>query len=129
MTAYIDAPAAAKLLIEEDESQPLIRYLDDQNPQEQLASSALLETELRRVAVRLDLPQTDVSEVLTRNDLVEPDRSLFDEAGILPGESLRSLDALHLVTAVLIEAQVVVAYDVPLLEAARNLGLTVSSPV
>lgn len=53
-----------------------------------------------------------MGELLARVALVEPQRSLFHEAGLLPGASLRSLDALHLATALRIDAAVVVAYDV-----------------
>ena len=54
--------------------------------------------------------------------------SLFYEAGLLPGRHLRSLDALHLATAVRVDATAVVAYDHRLLEAARSLGLETMSP-
>lgn len=128
MTVYLDTSAAAKLLVEEQESDALADYLDGLEAQEDLVSSALLETELRRVAVREDLLQASVSEVLARVGLVEPGRSLFYEAGLLPGGTLRSLDALHLATALRLDAAVVVAYDVRLLTSARELGLDVVSP-
>jgi predicted nucleic acid-binding protein len=128
VTVYLDTSAAAKLLVEEQESDALADYLDGLEAQEDLASSALLETELRRVATRADLSQASVSEVLARVALVEPGRSLFYEAGLLPGATLRSLDALHLATAVRFDAAVVVAYDLRLLTSARELGLDVVSP-
>jgi len=128
VSVYLDTSAAAKLLVEEAESEALARYLDDLDPEDGPVSSALLESELRRVAVRFNLPQSAVSQVLARVALVEPQRSLFYEAGLLPGVSLRSLDALHLATALRIDAAMVVAYDVRLLDAARSLGLEVSSP-
>lgn len=128
MTVYLDTSAAAKLLVEEQESDALASYLDGLDAEDGLASSALLETELRRVAVRQDLPQASVSNVVARVALVEPGRSLFHEAGLLPGATLRSLDAVHLATALRLDAAVVVAYDVRLLESARGLGLDVLSP-
>lgn len=91
-------------------------------------SSALLETELRRLAVRLGLDQSAVSDLLARVDLVDPPRSLFHEAGLLPGTHLRSLDSLHLATALRVDADTLVAYDARLLDAARSLGLGVHSP-
>lgn len=126
MTDYIDTSAAAKLLVHEAESEALASFLD--KAADAPVSSAMLETELRRVAVRLELSQSAVSEVLARVALIEPQRSLFHEAGLLPGSTLRSLDALHLATALRLDAVVVVAYDLRLLEAARNLGLAVVSP-
>lgn len=128
MTVYLDTSAAAKLLVEEPESAAAARFLDALDPEVYLLSSAILETELRRLAVREDLPQAAVSAVLSRIALVEPGRSLFYEAGLLPGAALRSLDALHLATALRMDAAVVVAYDQRLLESAVELGLDVSSP-
>ena len=127
MTVYLDTSAAAKLLIDEPESEALVHHLDSLDPGEVLASSALLETELRRVAVRQDLAQASVSDVLARVALVDPDRSLFHEAGVLPGATLRSLDALHLATAMRLGAAVV-AYDIRLIESATALGLDIVSP-
>jgi predicted nucleic acid-binding protein len=129
LTIYLDTSAAAKLLVEEAESAALARYLDDLDPGNDLVSSALLETELRRVAVRLQMSQSAVSAVLARVALVDLQRSLVREAGVLPGNNLRSQDALHLATALRMDDAVVVAYDIRLLAAARSLGLEVASPM
>jgi predicted nucleic acid-binding protein len=128
VTVYLDASAAAKLLVDEAESAALTTYLDAVSAEQGPVSSGLLETELRRLAVRLDLDQTEVTGLLARIDLVDPPRSMFHEAGLLPGTRLRSLDALHLATALRVDADTVVAYDVRLLEAAQSVGLGVHSP-
>lgn len=128
MTLYLDTSAAVKLLVEEPESGALAAHLDDLEESTTTFSSTLLETELRRVAVRLAIPQASASEVLSRVSLVEPNRSLFREAGLLPGDTLRSLDALHLATALRLDSPVVVAYDTRLLAAAHELGLDTLSP-
>jgi hypothetical protein len=60
-----------------------------------MARTIPLETELRRLAVRWDLPQAEVTDVLHLFDIFTPDRALFSEAGLLPGRHSRSLDALH----------------------------------
>lgn len=125
---YLDTSAAAKLMVEESESARLAAFLDDLDAGEDILSSALLETELRRFATRLDLDQSAVTDLLGRVGLVEPDRSLFHEAGLLPGRHLRSLDALHLATAIRVDATALVAYDHRLLAAARSLGLSALSP-
>lgn len=127
MTVYLDTSAAVKLVVEEPESAPLARFLDRTVAAEDVVSSALLETELRRVAVREQIDQGAVSDVLSRIDLVETDRALFHEAGILPGGHLRSLDALHLATAIRVGAAVV-TYDVRMAHAARALGIAVVAP-
>jgi len=128
VTVYLDASAAAKLLVDESESEALAAYLDGIGDEQDLVSSALLETELRRLAVRLDLDQSAVTDLLARVDLVDPPRSLFHEAGLFPGTHLRSLDALHLATALRVEADTLVAYDARFLDAARSVGLGVHSP-
>jgi uncharacterized protein len=128
VTVYIDSSAGAKLLVEEPESVALARHLDDLDSSSDPVSSALLETELRRLAIRLDVSQAAVSDVLARVALVEPNRSLFYEAGLLPGATLRSLDAVHLATALRLEDPVLVAYDQRLLVAAQDLGMSVVSP-
>jgi hypothetical protein len=97
---YIETSAAAKLLVDEPASNRLAGRLDDAvDSDDALLSTMLLETELRRLAVRIDLAQVAVTRLVERFDLVETDRSLFREAGLLPGRHLRSLDALHLVAA------------------------------
>ena len=128
MTLYLDTSAAAKLLVEEDESEALAAYLDSTVDGQELLSSALLETELRGLAIRLELDQSTVTDLLARVDLVDPPRSLFHEAGLLPGAHLRSLDALHLATALRVDCDTFVAYDARILDAARSIGLEVNSP-
>lgn len=129
MSVYVDASAAAKLLIEEAESPALGEHLDRVAADgAAIVASTLLETELRRLAVREELAQSAVSDLLDRIDLAEPNKSLFYEAGILPGRRLRSLDALHLATAIRLEADEIVAYDQRLAEAARSVGLQVTMP-
>ena len=103
MNVYLDTSAAAKLLVDEAESEALASFLDRIRDEQRLVSSALLETELRRLAVRLELDQAAVTDLMARVDLVDPPRSLFHEAGLLPGPYLRSLDALHLVVCLSFE--------------------------
>jgi len=128
VSIYLDTSAAAKLLVDEAESGALAAYIDEIGAEQDLVSSALLEIELRRLAVRLGLDQSAVTDLLARLDLVDPPRSLFHEAGLLPGTQLRSLDALHLATALRVDADTLVAYDARLLDAARSLGFGVHSP-
>ncbi|MBB5790986.1 type II toxin-antitoxin system VapC family toxin [Jiangella mangrovi] len=130
MNVYVETSAAAKLLIEEPESGALADYLDArQDAGLPLVSSMLLETELRRLATRVGLDQGRVTEVLERFDLYEPDRATFVEAGLLPGQQLRSLDALHVAVAIRVEAVELVAYDLRQADAARAVGLRVVAPV
>ena len=128
MSLYLDTSAAAKLIVDEDESEALAAYIDSSMNEQELVSSALLETELRRLAIRLEFDQSVVTDLLARVDLVDPPRSLFHEAGLLPGAHLRSLDALHLATALRVDCELFLAYDKRLVDAARAVGLSVQSP-
>ncbi len=129
MILYIETSAAAKLLVDEPASGRLAVRLDDAvDSEDALVSSTLLETELRRLAVRVDLAQTAVTHLLERFDLVETDRSLYREAGLLPGRHLRSLDALHLAAALRVDADVMVTYDHRQADAATATGLPVLAP-
>lgn len=124
---YLDTSAALKLIVEEPESDALARTLDDEAPE--LVACWLLETELRRVAQRVDvLTQQHVSDLLDGVGLYEVPPSLFREAGLLPGAQLRSLDALHLSAAIRIGVDGVVTYDTRLAESAQVLGLDVLAP-
>lgn len=129
MTIYLDTSAAAKLLIAEPETAALKTYLNGVSANDDaMVSSRLLETELRRMAVRYDLEQFVVTEVLERFDLIEPDPSVFTEAGLLPGPNLRSLDALHIATALQADVDLVLTYDTRMAAAARAVGLHVKAP-
>ncbi|MGL5852198.1 MAG: type II toxin-antitoxin system VapC family toxin [Phycicoccus sp.] len=123
---YLDTTAAAKLLVDEEQSAALATWAD--SPGIRLVATHLLETELRRFATRHDLPQADVSAILTRVDLHDLPPSLYREAGLWPGPTLRSLDALHLAAAIRLDAEALVTYDARLAEAAETAGVRVHAP-
>jgi len=124
---YIDTSAAAKFLQEEPESQALAAWADD--PGVELVSANLIETELRRVALRNDIDQAAVTQVLNGIGIHDLDATDFHLAGLLPGEALRSLDALHLQAALATKAECVLTYDARMAHAARSgVGLPVISP-
>lgn len=121
MIVYVETSAAAKLLVEEEASDRLAEYLDVL-PDAPL-SCLILETELRRLAIRVEIPQAAVTDVLDKFDLLESDRSLYREAGLLPGRHLRSLDALHVAAALRLDADVMLSYDHRQIAAASEAGL------
>ncbi len=124
---YIDTSAAAKLLIDEAESDALAAELDATHPE--LAACYVLETELRRMVSRVPaLDQAAVTTLLTGIDLYEVPPSLFREAGLLDGSTLRSLDAIHLAAAIRIGVDGLLTYDRRMAVAAHDRGLTVISP-
>jgi predicted nucleic acid-binding protein len=124
---YIDTSAAVKLLAEEAESEALASAIDSEGAD--LVACALLETELRRFVHRDSaLTQAAVTQLIDGVDLYELPMSLFQEAGLLPGAGLRSLDALHLAAAIRIGVDRVVTYDARMLDAAQALGVTAFAP-
>jgi hypothetical protein len=126
---YVETSAAAKLIIDEPESSRLAAHLDRAVDEDDgLLSSMLLETELRRLAVRTGVGQAVVTRLLERFDLLEIDRSLYREAGLLPGPHLRSLDAIHVAAALRANADAMVTYDLRQADAADSMGLSVRTP-
>jgi len=61
---------------------------------------------------------------------VRIDDQLLDTAALLPGENLRSLDAIHLAAAQRLgsDLTMLVSYDDRMLAAARGLRIPVASP-
>lgn len=125
-TFYLDTSAAGKLLVAEPESGTLAAWADG-DPGE-LVATYLLETELRRFAHRHELPQAAVTAILDRVSLFDTSPGLYREAGLLPGRSLRSLEALHLAASIRLGVDALVTYDGRRAEAARSAGVPVHAP-
>ncbi|WP_371176626.1 type II toxin-antitoxin system VapC family toxin [Buchananella felis] len=123
---YVDTSALGALLIEQPESEELLRWLDQ--TEATLVSCDLLETELRRLAVREGLNQADVTALLEGISLAALDRAVYRSAGLLPMPYLRTLDALHLEAAIRLNADAMLTYDHRLTQAARTVGLNVIAP-
>mgnify|MGYP000844316977 FL=1 len=123
---YLDTSALGALLIEQPESNALVEWLD--RTADVLVSSDLLETELRRIAVREGIDQGAVTRILDGVGLAALDRAVYRGAGLLPMPYLRTLDALHLEVAMRLDATAVLTYDHRLGEAARAVGLQVIAP-
>lgn len=123
---YADTSALGALLIAQAETQALVNWLDEAPAT--LVSSDLLETEMRRLAVREGRDQAQVTAILDGVSLVAFDRATFRSAGFLPMPHLRTLDALHLEVAIRIDVQAILTYDRRLGEAAQAVGLAVIAP-
>ena len=123
---YVDTSALGALLVERLESDALEGWLDQTS--DMLVSSDLLEVELRRLAVREGIDQTDVTRLLDGVSLAALDRAVYRSAGLLPMPYLRTLDALHLEAAMRLDAAAVLTYDRRLSKAARSVGLRVVAP-
>ncbi|WP_238638424.1 type II toxin-antitoxin system VapC family toxin [Dermabacter vaginalis] len=116
----------AKLLLGEPDSSALSSWLDAS--QTELVSSDLLETELRRIAVREGVEQKVATAILAGVSLATLDRTAFRSAGLLPGKHLRTLDALHLESALRLGAAAMLTYDHRLAEACESVGLETIAP-
>lgn len=128
MIIYVDTSAALKLVIEESESTAVAEYLSTaEHGGNQLVASMLLHTELYCAGKRRDLPAQLINAVLAGINLVDLARSDLLYAAAMPGK-LRSADAIHLATAIRLETDVLVAYDVELVTAATDAGLKTLSP-
>lgn len=124
--SYLDTSAAMKLLVEEAESEALLRELTGSD--RRLVALWLLHTELHCAARRhpavIDLEA--VGQVLDVVDLVDLTRGDLLSAGSLP--PLRSHDAIHLTVALRLAVEEFITYDDELAAAARTAGLMVASP-
>ena len=127
MAWYLDTSAFLKLLAEENDSAAMREWavLHDS-----LWSSQLLRTEAVRAASHLGISDDDVETALESVSLILPSVATFYTAGHLAPHSLRSLDALHLATALEMgdDLEGIVAYDERLISASRSASLEVVSP-
>lgn len=125
-----DSSALLKLVLDEPESEALEDWLASQ-PGRPWSCSDLVVVEVVRACRRVDDRAVPAARaLLAQLDLVPLDRAPLEAAADLPARHLRSLDAVHLATAMSLgdALDVFVAYDARLLEAAREVGLPVVSP-
>jgi len=127
---YLDTSAFVKLVRAEAQSDALREYLAER-PAEPLVSSVLIAIETRRAVLREAatlLPRADL--LLTRVGQVGLSHAIVESASRLPNPELRSLDAIHLSTTLLLrdEISAFVTYDKRLAATARNHRLPVALP-
>ena len=127
---YLDSSALLKLVRAETDTADLTAWLADR-PDAPLVSSALAEVEVLRACRRIDERLVGLGRaVLAMLDVVPVDGQVLGTAAELPDPGLRSLDALHLASALALDPdlQTFVAYDARLVAAARAAGLMVAHP-
>jgi len=128
-TIYVDTSAWGKLVKEEPESSAFAAYVDELlDDGDDFVSSALLVTEMGRLAERFGINRALVADVLDQVNIFTPDLSIYGDAGRLAGSDLRSLDALHLAQCLALDADLLASYDERQLAAARALGIRTISP-
>ena len=127
---YLDSSALMKLVRQEDETEALRSWLEAR-PEQPAVTSELGRVEVLRAARRVGGQVMIESRAVVGDlDLVPLDRAVQDVACELGDPLLRTLDALHLASALLLgdELTAFVAYDQRLIEAAKAAGLRVSAP-
>lgn len=128
MAIYLDASALVKLVVAEAESGALQRFLRRRPSR---VTSALAKVEVRRAVRFQGRPADDrVTSILTRVRLLRLDDALLDAAAALDARVLRSLDAIHLASALALgeDLECIVTYDRRMCDAAAALELAVRSP-
>ncbi len=129
MAFYLDTSAAVKLVVAERGSKALQSWLEGRDGQ--VVASDLLRTELLRVTRRAAPEQmVQARRVLDSLVVMTVPTSVFERAAMLEPALLRSLDALHLASALELgdDLEGVVTYDDRLAEGARALGVMVIAP-
>jgi uncharacterized protein len=126
--AYLESSALVKLAIVEDESEALQDALENWPRR---VASRLAVVEVLRAVRRRDAPREPLArEVLRRVDLIVMSDGILMSAATFDPVGLRSLDAIHLATALRVRSSLgaFVSYDERQLEAAEALGLPTASP-
>ena len=127
---YLDSAAVVKLVHAEPESAALRSWLDER-AEIQWISSVLTEIESFRALARY-APEaaSRLPAVLDQIDLIDLDQRIRMLAQTVTPATARSLDAIHLGTALHSRSSLTsfVTYDERLLDAAQAAGLTIDSP-
>ena len=127
---YLDSSAIVKLVVPEPESEALGRFLAGH---EDRVASGLVRVEvlraLRRTRGGSRAALRRAEQVLEGIALVAVDEAILRDAAALGPGRLRSLDAIHLATALSLDGlEALVTYDLRLRAAAVEAGLKVESP-
>jgi len=126
--AYVDSSAIVKRVIDETESTALEAWLDAETPRVVTSRVAWIEVlRAARVAVGSDGVEP-ARRALAAHDILELTPLVADEAARLASDQIRSLDAVHLASALVCAADLLITYDRRLAQAARELGLRVEHP-
>jgi predicted nucleic acid-binding protein len=124
---YIDTSAFLKLLVAEKESPALRAWLAGH---ESVWSSHLLRTEALRAAGRLGVDHETIEKALAIVSLILPASTTFSTAGRLTPPGLRSLDALHLASALELggDLEGLLTYDARMSSGAKEIAIAVLAP-
>lgn len=125
---YADASALAKLFVHEPESAALAAAIHAEST---VVTSAITRIEVTRV-LRISSLEDDVEQstddVLAGCILVDVDDAIIRSAARLTSFGLKTLDSIHLATALSVGPDAMLVYDKRLAREAKRVGLAVLSP-
>lgn len=125
---YLDTSVLGRVLLDEPETAAIRREL---GRFERHISSRLLRVELRRLGLLKGMLE-HVDELLAGPVLIPLDETVLTAAETIAPSVVRTLDAIHLATAVRLtgagQLDALMTYDKQLAEGAREHGITVLSP-
>ena len=123
MLIYVDSSLLLDDIIDD---RPLLPELVQRA---ELATSQITSLEIART-LRRDTKETDVTSIsaqlLSSFDLLSLTPQVLEAAAALPVRFLRTLDAIHLASALLIQTDVVLTRDRQMQRACEELGLAVA---
>ena len=127
---YLDSSAIVKLISAEPETEALLELV---RAQSEIVSSALAKVEVMRAVRRLGTRREHeqrAARVLSGIALIRIDDSILERAAEIKPGTLRTLDAIHLATALSVRdsLEALVVYDHRLQQAAERLDLSVAAP-
>lgn len=135
MRVYLDSSSALKRVFEEPESDATTTFLRTRRDAgDVLASSSLAWIEVTRAlrtraAADPSIPIDDLTDIALSGVLERPiTADIVALARRLAPDVLRSLDAIHLATALALDVDVVLTHDARLAEAVEHHGLTATAP-
>lgn len=124
---YLDSSVALRTIFDVPERVQLQQWMD--SPGLDFVSSRLLRTEVVRVLRREVRPLSDAEPLLSRVGLFDINRETHAVAESIE-RHIKTLDALHLATALLIGEPVTVAtHDANMKDVAQRIGLSTVDPV
>lgn len=128
MIIYVDTSALLKRVVVEEESEAVTRALARSAASgDLLTSSALTWVEVHRALRRAEVANTGqlADDALSGIDRFPLRPVVLDRARTVGPAALRSLDAIHLASAVLMRADQLLTFDQRLAAAAREEGIAV----
>lgn len=125
-TAYVDASALVKLVVDERDAVALRRFLEGFDEH---TTSRIGIVETRRALAGVSTDPTIIDQIMAPIGPIEFDTAIAATAALIQPPAIRTLDAIHLATALaLYRVDAFVTYDTRLAEAACSLGFAVVSP-